>query len=29
MKNYLSPIEIPQEIHQAAETLSRFFTKTA
>ena len=27
MKNYLSPIEIPQEIHQAAETLSRFFTK--
>lgn len=27
MKNYISPIEIPQEIHQAAETLSCFFTK--
>lgn len=27
MKNYISPIEIPQEIHQAAEMLSCFFTK--
>lgn len=27
MNHYISPIEIPQEIHQAAETLSYFFAK--